>query len=121
MTVMLKPFRTGLSAFSLGLGKLVVPMVFVYAPTMLIMLPEYFTLASFVQVSVTCALGIVGVASAITGYLLTPIGGVMRIIMAIVGIMWIAPGLTSDIAALVMSIPVVAWQVIAMRKTQMAA
>ena len=31
------PFRTGLSAFSLGLGKLVVPMVFVYAPTMLIM------------------------------------------------------------------------------------
>ncbi len=51
------PFRTGMSAFTLGLGKLMVPMVFVYAPTMLIVLPEYFTLMSFLQVSITCATG----------------------------------------------------------------
>ena len=46
------PFRTGISAFTLGIGKLMVPMVFVYAPTMLIVLPEYFTWASFIQVTV---------------------------------------------------------------------
>ena len=37
------PFRTGVAAFTLGIGKLIVPMVFVYAPAMLIMIPEHFT------------------------------------------------------------------------------
>ena len=62
------PFRTGMSAFTLGLGKLMVPMVFVYAPTMLIVLPEYFTLTSFLQVSITCATGVFLIATAVSGY-----------------------------------------------------
>ena len=35
-----------------------VPMVFVYAPTMLIVIPEYFTVLSFLHVSLSCALGV---------------------------------------------------------------
>ena len=60
------PFRTGISAFTLGLGKLMVPMVFVYAPTMLIVLPEHFTLSSFLQVSLTCAAGVFIIGTMIT-------------------------------------------------------
>ena len=110
------PFRTGVSAFTLGLGKLVVPMVFVYAPTMLIMLPEYFTWSSFFQVSITCAFGIVAVASAITGYLLIPIGKLLRFVMTVAGVMWIAPGLPSDVAALLIVLPIIVSQVILLRK-----
>ena len=96
------PFRTGLSAFSLGLGKLVVPMVFVYAPTMLIMLPEHFTLASFLHVSITCAIGVFGIAVAITGFLFSPLNPIMRLFFAMAGFLLVAPSLESDIAGLVM-------------------
>ena len=37
------PFKTGVSAFTLGIAKLLVPMVFVYSPAMLIMVGEHFT------------------------------------------------------------------------------
>lgn len=97
------PFKTGLSAFSLGLGKLVVPMVFVYAPTMLIMLPEHFTLVSFFQVSMTCALGVFGIAAAITGYLSAPLNPLLRLFFAAAGIMLVAPGTESDMAGLVLA------------------
>lgn len=104
------PFRTGISAFSLGLGKLVVPMVFVYAPTMLIMLPEHFTLSSFLHVSITCALGIFVVACAIVGFMLTPIAALWRIWLAVAGILLVAPGGKSDLIAAVLLIPPVLWQ-----------
>ena len=97
------PFRTGLSAFSLGLGKLMVPMVFVYAPTMLIMLPEYYTFASFLQVSITCALGVFSIASAITGYLFAPLNPLFRLFFAAAGIMLVAPSTESDITGLVLA------------------
>ena len=101
------PFRTGISAFTLGIGKLMVPMVFVYAPTMLIVLPEHFTLISFLQVSLTCALGIFAIATAVSGYFLVRLDGVWRAVMAIAGLMMVAPSLESDIAALVVAAPVI--------------
>ena len=52
------PFRTGLSAFSLGIGKLLVPMVFVYSPAMLIVLDDYFTWQEFLHTVITCGLGV---------------------------------------------------------------
>lgn len=114
------PFRTGLNAFTLGLGKLMVPMVFVYAPTMLIVLPEYFTWASFLQVSLTCALGVFAIATAVSGYFLAQLSGVWRILMAIGGLLLVAPSGGSDIAALVVMAPVILLQ-IAQQKRESAA
>jgi len=104
------PFRTGVTAFTLGIGKLMVPMVFVYAPTMLIVLPEYFTLFSFLQVSLTCALGIFAIATVVSGYFLAPLNGVWRAIMFVAGVLMVAPSWQSDIAALVFFVPVVLMQ-----------
>ena len=103
------PFRTGVSAFSLGMGKLVVPMVFVYAPTMLIMLPEHFTILSFIQVSLTCAVGVFALAIAITGHLSSDKNVLQRLLFATAGIMLVAPGLESDIAGLALAALLVAW------------
>jgi TRAP transporter 4TM/12TM fusion protein len=109
------PFRTGVSAFTLGIGKLMVPMVFVYAPTMLIVLPEYFTLVSFLQVSITCAVGIFAIATAVSGFFLVPLKGVSRAVMAIAGLMLVAPSWGSDVAALVVAAPVIIMQIMASR------
>ncbi len=115
------PFRTGLSAFTLGLGKLMVPMVFVYAPTILIVLPEYFTLTSFLQVSITCALGIFVIGTAVAGFFLTPLNPLMRVIMGVAGIMLVAPSLGSDITALVILVPIILLQLAQARRVDQIA
>jgi TRAP-type uncharacterized transport system fused permease subunit len=104
------PFRTGVSAFSLGIGKLMVPMVFVYAPTMLIVIPEYFTWFSFIQVSLTCAIGIFAIATAVSGYFLAPLNAGWRFLMGFAGLMMVAPSWESDVAALVFAAPVLILQ-----------
>ena len=109
------PFKTGVTAFTLGIGKLMVPMVFVYAPTMLIVLPEYFTWLSFIQVSVTCAMGIFFIATAVSAYFLAPLNGAWRALMAFAGLLLVAPSGGSDIAALFFAAPVIFMQVQAQR------
>ena len=98
------PFRTGLSAFTLGTGKLVVPMVFVYAPTMLIMLPEHFTMLSFLQVSFTCGLGVFTLAIAITGWFAANLNPLMRLGFAIGGICLVAPSTSSDLMGIAVAL-----------------
>ena len=63
-----------------------VPMVFVYAPVILIVLPEYFTMMSFLQVTLTCALGVFAIATAVSGFFWEPLGGIWRLLMAIAGL-----------------------------------
>jgi TRAP transporter 4TM/12TM fusion protein len=109
------PFKTGVSAFTLGIGKLMVPMVFVYAPTMLIVLPEHFTLVSFLHVSLTCALGIFTIATAVSGYFLAPLNGLWRAVMAVAGLLMVAPGWESDLTALVVAAPVIYMQIASQR------
>ncbi len=112
------PFRTGISAFTLGVGKLMVPMVFVYAPTMLIVLPEHFTLVSFLHVSITCALGVFAIATAVSGYFLERLGGLWRLGMAIGGLLLVAPNGTSDLLSLLLIGPVLIQQLMQQRSAQ---
>ncbi len=93
-----------------------VPMVFVYAPTMLIVLPEYFTWVSFLHVALTCALGIFAIATAVSGYFLAPLNGMWRAVMAIAGLLMVAPGWESDLTALVVAAPVIFMQLADMRR-----
>ncbi|NKB76325.1 MAG: TRAP transporter fused permease subunit [Gammaproteobacteria bacterium] len=110
------PFRTGVNAFTLGIGKLMVPMVFVYAPTILIVLPEYFTLTSFLQVSLTCAFGVFVIATAVAGFFMTSLNGLLRLGMAVSGLLLVAPGTGSDLVALFIVGPIFAQQYFANRK-----
>jgi TRAP-type uncharacterized transport system fused permease subunit len=115
------PFRTGISAFTLGIGKLMVPMVFVYAPTMLLVLPEYFTWTSFIQVSVTCAFGVFAIATAVSGFFLAPLNAGWRAVMALAGLLLVAPSWESDVLALFVAAPVLLMQVTSSRRRRLAA
>ena len=115
------PFRTGVSAFTLGIGKLMVPMVFVYAPTMLIVIPEYFTLFSFLQVSLTCAIGIFAIATVVSGFYLVRLSGVWRVTMGVAGLLMVAPSWESDIAALVVAAPVLWMQIRTLKASESTA
>jgi len=114
------PFKTGLSAFTLGIGKLIVPMVFVYSPAMLIVLPEYFTWGAFLETTVTCAFGVFMLASSVSGYLIAPMPGIFRTLIALAGVFMVAPGLESDFWAAAFVAPVLVQQCITWRAERSA-
>ena len=61
------PFKTGNTAFRLGLAKALVPFVFVYSPSMLLV-TKGFTWSEFFETTIGCAIGVVMLAVALTGY-----------------------------------------------------
>ncbi len=110
------PFRTGMSAFSLGIGKLMVPMVFVYSPAMLIVIEDQFTWMAFLTTTLTCAMGVFMVATSVAGYFLAYMSAPLRAAMAMAGVLLVAPGLTSDIYSMVIFIPILIQQYYARQK-----
>ena len=112
------PFKTGVSAFSFGIAKLMVPMVFVYSPAMLIVLEEYFTWGAFLETTITCAIGIVMMATAVSAYGLSKMPTPFRLLMALAAIFMVAPGVTSDLYSLVLALPVLIQQVRAYQQEQ---
>jgi len=109
------PLRTGVSAFTLGIGKLIVPMVFVYSPAMLVVLPDYFTWAAFLETTLTCALGVLMLAISVSAYWIAPMPGIFRTLIALAGIFMVAPGLESDLWSLAFAAPVILQQILARR------
>ncbi|MGB7335689.1 MAG: TRAP transporter fused permease subunit [Salaquimonas sp.] len=107
------PFRTGISAFTLGLGKVVAPMAFVYAPVLLFVSSTGFDLWEFVYTATSAILGVVSLSAAVVGYWLAPMGVVYRILAALAGLIFIAPTLQADLVALLVVSPAIASQVFA--------
>lgn len=111
------PFRTGISAFTLGLGKVVAPMAFVYAPVLLIVSSTGFDLWEFIYAASSCIAGVIALSASVVGYWLAPLGRVYRILLAVAGIVFIAPSLQADLIALLIASPAIVTQVIARRKS----
>jgi TRAP-type uncharacterized transport system fused permease subunit len=84
---------------------------------MLIVLEDYFTWGVFLETVISCAIGIVMMATAVSAYFLAPMPGPFRILMVIAAIFMVAPSFTSDMYALVLALPVLVQQVAA-RKCQ---
>ncbi|MFM8610380.1 MAG: TRAP transporter permease [Burkholderiaceae bacterium] len=103
------PFRTGNTAFRLGLAKVLVPFVFVFSPSLLLV-AKGFTMHDFVVTFVGCLAGITLLAAALSGYLLTLMKPWERWLCAAAALLMIAPGLTITLVGLVMVLPVLARQ-----------
>lgn len=106
------PFRTGVSAFTLGMGKIVAPMAFVYAPVLLFVSSTGFDLWQFTYTAASCIIGVVSLSAAVVGYWLTPMAAPYRILAAIAGLIFIAPSLQADLVAALIVAPAVISQVL---------
>ena len=99
------PFRTGNTAFRLGIAKALVPFVFVYSPALLLV-AEGFTWEAFVVTLAGAMLGIAAMGVAFSGYLIAPLRMVERIYVAFVALLFIAPGLLTMAIGLALLVPV---------------
>jgi TRAP transporter 4TM/12TM fusion protein len=103
------PFKTGNTAFRLGLGKALVPFVFAFAPSMLIVAPG-FTWSEFWLATLGCAAGIVCLSAALSGYLFANMRAWERWLAGLAAVMLIAPSLTPTIIGIAMMLPVIVSQ-----------
>ena len=104
------PFKTGNTAFRLGLAKALVPFVFVYAPVMLIV-TRGFTWPAFIETVAGCLVGIVMLAAALTGYGLAFLARWERVLLGLASVMVITPSRTATILGLMLALPVALRQV----------
>ena len=113
------PFKTGNTAFRLGLGKALVPFVFVFAPSLLIMV-QNFSWFEFGVAFVGCVLGITVLAAALSNFMLTRMKLWERAVCVAAAILMIAPELTSTLIGIGIMVPVVLRQLAAVRAERMA-
>ncbi|MEM9046663.1 MAG: TRAP transporter permease [Pseudomonadota bacterium] len=104
------PFRTGISAFTLGLGKVVAPMAFVYAPVLLFVSSTGFDAIEFAYAAASAVLGVVALSAAVVGYWIASMNAIERVLCAIAGLVAIAPSWESDLVALAIVAPALIWQ-----------
>ncbi|MEM7210108.1 MAG: TRAP transporter permease [Pseudomonadota bacterium] len=106
------PFRTGISAFTLGLGKVVAPMAFVYAPVLLIVSSAGFDFLTFSYAATSCIVGVIFLSASVVGYFLVPMSSWERWLLALSGIVMIAPSWEADLLALAIALPSVTRQLL---------
>jgi len=114
------PFRTGNVAFRLGMGKVLVPFVFVFSPALLLVTPE-FNWPDFALAFIGCCAGIACLGAAFAGYLFAPLRAWERWLLGIAAILLVAPELYSTILGAVLVAPVLLRQLAASRRQPAAA
>lgn len=103
------PFKTGNTAFRLGIAKALVPFVFVYSPSLLLV-TDGFTWQAFIVTLAGAVIGIMLIGIAFSGYLFGRIGRWQRLWIGIVSFLFIAPGLATMAIGAVLIAPVIVWQ-----------
>lgn len=89
-------FKAGNTAFRLSMGKALVPFVFVFSPSLLIVTQD-FTLPDFLLAFTGAVLGIVALSAAITNWLLGPLLLIERLLLPIAALLLIAPEIVSTL------------------------
>jgi TRAP transporter 4TM/12TM fusion protein len=108
------PFKTGNMAFRLGLAKALVPFVFVFSPSLLLV-AKGFTAYDFTVTFVGCILGIVVLAAALSKFMLVEMKPWEQAVCLASALLLIAPGLVVTLVGAAIVIPVLVRQVAAHR------
>lgn len=102
-----KPMQTGVVATRLAIGAFIIPFVFAYSPSLLLIDTVWYEV---ILLSITAAIGIFGVASALSGYLYSNMNIVERIVTLAGGMMLIVPGVQTDIIGIALVGLIFFWQ-----------
>ena len=112
------PFKTGNTAFRLGIAKALVPFMFVYSPSLLLVVQDFSWLEFFLTlISAICGIGLL--AAAFTGFALTWLNKYQRWWLALCAIIFVAPGFKSLIVGVIFSSPIILMQILKVREANL--
>ncbi len=98
------PFKTGNTAFRLGMAKVLVPFVFVFSPALLLV-AKGFTWYDFTVTFIGCVLGITILAAALSKFFLVEMKRWEQWLCIAAALLMVAPGLTSTLIGLALTTP----------------
>ena len=90
------PMRTGFEATRIGLAGFIVPFMFVYGPSLLLIGPWW----EVIITAITAMIGIMALAATLEGFLLRTCRIWERVVLGAVAMLLIKPGLLTDLAGL---------------------
>ncbi|HET7526663.1 MAG TPA: TRAP transporter large permease subunit, partial [Burkholderiaceae bacterium] len=99
------PFKTGNMAFRLGLAKALVPFVFVFSPSLLLV-AKGFTFTDFAITFVGCVIGIVMLAAALSKFMWSELQRWEQALLGVAALLLVAPGIPSGLVGLAIASPV---------------
>jgi len=106
------PSAVGWTGFRIALAGFLIPFTFILNPDLLLIGGNWISILWSVATSVV---GVLALASALQNYLFVPMNPLQRAAMFIGAILLIFPGLTTDVAGIVLSAAVFIWQKIQSR------
>jgi TRAP transporter 4TM/12TM fusion protein len=113
-----EPMRTGFTAFRLSMGKALVPFMFVYAPSLLLL---NFSWAEFIEAMLSGMLGILALSAAYTGWFRARIGHLAMALLTVGGIALIFNDWRAELIGAVIVLAVLAENVLRGRREEAAA
>ena len=99
------PFKTGNTAFRLGIAKALVPFVFVYSPSLLLV-AQGFDIYIFFQTLISAMIGIGLIGVSFSGYWFKNVPIYQRWYLGVNSLLFIAPGIESSILGLFLMSPI---------------
>ena len=111
------PFKTGNMAFRLGLAKVLVPFVFVFSPSLLLV-AKGFTWYDFVVTFTGCILGITVLAAALSKFFLVEMKSWERWLCVAAALLLIWPGLAVMLVGAALVLPVLLHQIAAWKQAR---
>ncbi len=113
------PFRTGNTAFRLGLAKALVPFVFVFSPSLLLV-ARGFNGYDFVVTFVGCVLGITMLAATLSRFFLVEMRRWEQVSCLAGALLMVAPGLVPTLVGVLLCLPMLIRHLAAMRQAPTA-
>jgi TRAP transporter 4TM/12TM fusion protein len=113
------PFRTGNTAFRLGLGKALVPFVFVFSPSLLLVAPG-FTWTDFAIAFIGTIIGITCLSAALSGWLFAHTRTWERALLTLAAVLLVVPEIYSSLIGGALLVPVFLRQIAAARAPESA-
>ena len=103
-------FKAGNTAFRLGMGKALVPFVFAFSPSLLLVV-DGFTWSAFALALFGAMAGIWALSAAFSGWLMGPVKAYERALLAVSALFLVAPDLVATLIGLALITPVAIRQV----------
>jgi len=109
------PFRTGVTATRLAIGAFILPYIFVANPQLLL---SGATWHGILLSALTAVIGMVSIGAGLTGFLVTRMHWIERLLLVAAGLALVDPGLVTDIVGVVVLGGIAAIQVLRRRTAQ---